>query len=92
MNDHTLFHRLRKLIGRRCRHLGQRCTVLEVLEDEGVLVLRCEEGPPPIQRDQFDQPLRRAAETLLIQVLDTDGSRLSPELMDLLSSLPADAA
>jgi hypothetical protein len=92
MNDHTLFHRLRKLIGRRCRHLGQRCTVLEVLEDEGVLVLRCEEGPPPIQRDQFDQPLRRAAETLLIQVLDTDGSRLSPDLMDLLSSLPADAA
>jgi hypothetical protein len=92
MRDHTLFHRLRKLIGRRCRHLAQLCTVLEVLEDEGVLVLRCEEGPPPIQRDQFDQPLRRAAETRLVPVLDADGSHLSPELMELLTTLPADAA
>ena len=92
MNDKEFFRRLRKLIGRRCRHLGQRCTLVEVLELEAAVVLRCEEAVPPIQTDQFGQALRRASETIQVPVMDADGDNLSVEVLDLLSAFQAYAA
>jgi hypothetical protein len=92
LNDEEFFRRLRILIGRRCRHLGYLCTLVEVLEREATVILRCEEALPPIQADQFGQPLRRAAETRQVPVLDDDGENLSAEILDLLTALEADAA
>jgi len=92
LNDNEFFRRLRKLIGRRCRHYGQSCTLIEVLEWEQVIVLRCEEAIPPIQADQFGQALRRASETRQVPVLDADGESLSTEVLDLLGAFEADAA
>ena len=92
MNDKEFFRRLRKLIGRRCRHLNQLCMLVEVLEQEAVIVIRCEEAIPPIQADQFGQPLRRASETRQVLVIDADGENLSAEVLDLLTTFEADAA
>lgn len=87
MDDQEFYRRMRKLIGRRCRHLQQNCTLLEVLADEGLLILRCEEGIRPIQADQFGQALRRASETVQIAVLEEDRETLTPEALELLVSL-----
>ena len=86
LNDQEFMRRLRKLIGRRCRHLGQSCTLIEILAEEAVIILRCEGGTAPIQTDQFGQPFRRAAETRQIPLLDEDGENLSAELLDLLGT------
>lgn len=90
MDDQEFLHRLRKLIGRRCRHLGQCCTLIEILGEEAEIVLRCEGGIAPIQTDQFSQPFRRAVETRQIPLLDEDGENLSAELLDLLATFESD--
>jgi hypothetical protein len=92
LDEQVFFRRLRKLIGRRCRHWGQRCVLVEVLADERSVVLLCEEGTPPIQGDQFGRALRRACETRQVSVLAPDGEGLSAEMMELLQGLEADAA
>ncbi len=91
LNNQEFLRRLRKLIGRSCRHLGQRCTLIEILAGEAVIVLRCEDSTAPIQADQFGQPFRRAAETREIPLLDADGENLSAELLDLLTTFEADS-
>jgi hypothetical protein len=86
--DNQEFHRrLRRLIGRHCRYLGRRCRLVEVLTDADAIVLGCEEGLPPIQGDQFGQPLRRAVETLQVPLHEEDGDSLSDELLDILRQL-----
>jgi hypothetical protein len=92
MHDQEILRRLGKLIGRRCRYLGQDCMVIDLLTAEAALVLRCEEQLPPVQGDQFGQPMRRAAETCLVPILDAQGDGLAPELLDLLAALEARAA
>jgi hypothetical protein len=92
LNDQEFFRRMRKLIGRRCRHLGQRCMLIDVLADEGTLILRCEEGEPPVQSDQFGHALRRAYETREVAVFDADGDTLTPETLDLLAAFESEAA
>jgi len=83
------FRRLRRLIGRRCRYLGQECTLIEVLADEAALVLRCDERLPPIQTDQFGQALRRASETCHVPVFGDDQENLSEDMLELLTQLEA---
>jgi hypothetical protein len=93
MNDQEIHRRLRRLIGRRCSHQGQRCTLIDLLQTESAVVLRCEDDPlPPIQGDQFGHASRRAAETQTVAIFSTDGQALSPELLDLLATLEARAA
>ena len=91
LNDQEFTRRLRKLIGRRCRHLGHSCTLIEVLAEEALLVLSCEEGTAPIQADQFGQPFRRAGETRQIPLLCGDGENLSDEALELLASISEEA-
>jgi hypothetical protein len=92
LNDQEFLRRLRKLIGHHCQHLGQRCTLIEILAEEAMIILRCEGGTAPIQTDQFGQPFRRAAETRQIPLLDEDGENLSAELLDLLATFETDPA
>ncbi len=93
MNDQEFFHRIRRLIGRRCRHLGRRCLLIDVLPDEALLVLRCEDGGMPIQGDQFGNALRRAVETLEVPIF-TDAGRenLSEDILELLIAFESQAA
>ncbi len=90
LNDQEFLRRLRKLIGHHCHHLGQHCTLIEILAEEAMIILRCEGGTTPIQADQFGQPFRRAAETRQIPLLDEDGENLSAELLDLLATFETD--
>ncbi len=85
--DDEFFRRLRRLLGRRCRHLGRPCTLLDILTEEAAIVLRCDGGTPPIQTDQFGRALRRAHETELVPLFDTGGGGLSADALDLLAAL-----
>ena len=87
MDDLEFHRRLRRLIGRHCRYLGRDCRVIEVLVDSGAIILSCNDGLPPIQGDQFGQPLRRAAETIQVPLFGEDRDSLSDELVDLLHQL-----
>lgn len=91
MTDETFLRRLRTLIGRECTYLGKRCRVIEVLADEGALVLELREALPPIQTDQYGQAVARGAELVELPLFDVTGEGLSDELLDLLTTLQAAA-
>ncbi len=82
MSDEML-GRMRALIGGRFDYLGARWTLVEILTDEGLLVLR-RGSAAAIQVDQYGRANRRADETLLVPVFGP-GDELAPELADLLS-------
>ena len=64
----------------------------EVLVNEGKLILEEEGGEPPIQKDQYHRPLRRAAETLEIALSDTSAQEIPGECLDILESIAAHRA
>lgn len=92
MDDESFLQRLRGLIGRECDYLGRRCTLIEVLADEGTVVLEVREHLPPIQTDQYGQALYRGSEVIQVPIFGATGSELSEDLLDLLSRLPVAAA
>ncbi len=92
MHDQEILRRLSKLVGRPCSYQGQRCLLIELLQAEAAVVLRCEEALPPIQGDQFGHATRRAAETHWLPIFSADGQTLSPEMLDLLAALERRAA
>lgn len=91
MGDQDWLKRMRGKIGQDCQYLGMRCTLVEVLVEEGLLVLR----PPgigvltPIQLDQFGQPRRRVLEMLQVPLFSDTGTGLSEEAQGLLRALEA---
>jgi hypothetical protein len=87
VDDTGFLQRLRRLIGRDCSFLGQRYRLVEVLTDEGTLVLEARGGTPPIQTDQYGQAAFRAHEILHVSIHGPDPEELSDDLMDLLASL-----
>jgi len=91
MSDLEFIRRLRRLIGRRCRYLGRDCQLIEVLADSAAVILSCHEGLPPIQGDQYGQPLRRAAENIQVPLFAADGDNLSDDFIDLLKQLETGA-
>ena len=86
-NDSSFMQRLRRLIGRDCRYLGRRCRLVEILPDEGILVLEVREGIPPIQLDQYGQAAYRANEVTQIPIFGADPEDLSDDLLELLAHL-----
>lgn len=86
-NDLGLLSRLRKLIGKECLFFGKRCRLVEVLADQGVLVLEAREGLPPVQMDQYGQAAYRGNDTMQVPVFAADQSSFSEEIMDLFASL-----
>jgi len=84
MNEDSLHHRLRALIGSEFRYQGARWTLIEVLASEDVVVLRnCDAGERPVQTDQYGAPLRRSQETLSLPINGPDDG-FSVEMQDLL--------
>ena len=86
MEDESIIARIRALIGKRFLHQGEDCTVVEVLADGNVVVLRGTPRSSRIQRDQFGRPLRRAGKTWEIPIFADNGEHLSPELLELLGN------
>ncbi len=75
--------RMRSLIGGRFDYLGSRWTLVEVLAEDQLLVLRLASAAA-IQVDQYGRANRRGEETLLVPVFG-ENARLAPELTDLLT-------
>ena len=87
MNNVELRDRLRNLVGRECDHLGDRCTLLDVLWGEGVVVLRVESDTPPIQPDQYGRPSFRTQELREIPLFGDASGACSAELLEIISCL-----
>lgn len=86
MNDESFTDRLRSLIGRDCRYYGRPCRIVEVLADQGRLILEAREDLPPIQPDQYGQAAYRANDHIEVDLYaGTDG--LSEDLLHLLHGL-----
>ena len=85
--DRSLILRLRKLIGRECVYLGKPCRVIDVLSDDGILVLAASEQRPPIQIVQYGQATSRSDDLLQIPIFGDDRSSYSEEIMDLFATL-----
>ena len=86
MDDLILTERIRSLVGSHFNYLGKTWLLIEVLTDEGKLVLADAAQNAPIQVDQYGQPLRRAPETLLIPLFDADSEAYSEELLEILAN------
>ena len=85
--DRTLMRRLRKLIGRDCMYLGKQCLVIDVLPEDGVLILETREELPPIQIDQYGQPANRSNDLQPVPIFGADKTSFSDEIMDLFASV-----
>ena len=85
--DRVFLQRLRKLIGRDCAYVGRDCLIVDILADQGALVLEAREPLPPIQGDQYGRAVYRSNELLQIPIFGSDKTSLSDEIMDLLATL-----
>ncbi|NHA14291.1 hypothetical protein [Thioalkalivibrio sp. XN279] len=80
--------RLAPFVGREVNYQGMRCTVLDLLSDPPVLVLRPADAAPVIQADNFGKPMRHAPQLYELPVFGPDGCSLSAEMR--LVKLPED--
>lgn len=87
MTEETFLQRMRGLIGLESVYLGKRCRVIEVLADQGALVLELREALPPIQTDQYGQAVARGAEVIEIPLFGQHRDEPSEELLELLAAL-----
>lgn len=85
-----ILERLAGLVGREVRYQGMRCSVVELLHDPPMLVLRPVGAEPVIQSDNFGKPMRHAPQLFELPVFGGDGRSLSAELK--LVSVPTDPA
>jgi hypothetical protein len=86
MNDFQFTGRLRNIVGQRFQYLGKNWMAIDILPDEGRLVLAASDAGNPIQADQYGQPTRRSPETLMIPLYGETEETLSEELLELLAN------
>ncbi len=79
--------RLRTRIGTECIFRGRRYRLIEVLADDGTLVLETRGGLPPIQTDQYGQALYRSNDITQVPIFGGDRDGMSAELTELLEQL-----
>ena len=72
-----LLQQLRALIGRSLVYQGHSCRIVEILEPENALVLRCEDGAPVIQGNQFGEAARRVKRHHTVALFD-EHRKLNP--------------
>ncbi len=77
MIDSVLLEQLRSLVGRRVEYSGHSCRIVEVLDSEHALVIRCEGKERVIQGNQFGEANRRVQEYHTLPLFD-ETSQLNP--------------
>ncbi len=70
--------RLRVLIGREVDYEGQRCQIIEILEDGPAVVLQNKDHGATIQADQHGEAHRKVPSTITVPILNQDGEELTP--------------
>lgn len=83
MSDLVEVQALEALLGRECRYLGRRWRIIDLLFEEGALVLESVEGQPGIQLDQFGRASYRAPDLLQISILELGDEGLPNDLRGL---------
>ena len=74
MSADPVMNDLKRLLGRYVHYRQQRCQVIEILEPERGLVLRCENGQRVIQGNQFGEASRRVEAVITVSVFDREGN------------------
>lgn len=74
---------LRTFIGRRVRHAGVECQVIEILEDGPALVLQDCEQHTVIQPDQHGEAHRRVAPIFIVPLTSDEPGVLNPTFINL---------
>lgn len=77
MIEHDLLERLRSLVGQHVEYSGHSCRIVEVLDSEHALVIRCEGKERVIQGNQFGEANRRVPEYHTLPLFD-EGVTLNP--------------
>lgn len=75
--EHRVLQQLRALIGRSLVYRGHSCRIVEILDSENALVLRCEDSERVIQGNQFGEATRRVESHHTLVVFD-EHSNLNP--------------
>lgn len=75
--------RLRACIGREVVCAGERCVIIEVLEDGPMLVLSCLSGATAVQPNQHGEANRRVPRTRTVPVINHADGGLHPEFLRL---------
>lgn len=78
MREDDQLDSVRLLIGREVSYLGSACRVIELLESEQVLVLRCEGEFRQIQPNQFGEASRRVQQCVSLPLFDENSGQLLP--------------
>lgn len=73
--------KLRGLIGRQVAYQGNTCRVIELLESDRVLVLRCEGNSRHIQPNQFGEASRRVQQCISLPLFDNESGELLPLIL-----------
>ena len=73
-----LLEQLRALVGKPVEYAGHSCRIVEVLDSEHALVIRCEGKERVIQGNQFGEANRRVPEFHTLPLFE-EGSTLNPE-------------
>jgi len=68
--EHDLLERLRSLVGQHVEYSGHSCRIVEVLDSEHALVIRCEGKERVIQGNQFGEANRRVPEYHTVPLFD----------------------
>lgn len=83
--DKVLLQQLRTLIGRTLQYQQQPCQVIEILDREKALVLRCDDSERVVQGNQFGDATRRVKRHHTLPVFGEDNT-LNPVIRDWLDS------
>jgi len=79
-NPPVTLEQLKSLVGTELRYQGLRCTLVEVVDDPPMVVLRPVDAEPVIQPDKFGNPSRHAPPLYELPVFAPDGYSPSAEL------------
>lgn len=82
MSDIITLPHLRTLVGLRVRHMGEECTIVEILDTPPSLVLQ-PDTRPGIMADHHGRPFEYGVQTYTLSVLSDDQTGLNDALLDL---------
>ncbi|MEA2079948.1 MAG: hypothetical protein U9P00_08845, partial [Pseudomonadota bacterium] len=75
--DTKLLQQLRLLVGKPVEYRDHVCRIIEVLDSENALVVRCEGRRRVIQSNQFGEATRRVQQCYTLPLFDED-DKLNP--------------
>jgi hypothetical protein len=75
--ESKLLRQLRSLVGKPVEYNGHACRIIEVLDAENALVVRCEGRQRVIQHNQFGEATRRVQQCHTLPLFD-DNDDLNP--------------